>query len=87
MELSFVLINGALFLLLFGESERAEQDLTPEQVTALAHRLAPDDARKLAKELQQQVLLDSLKVSKPEPLADPPGGIERRKRPRVQGPV
>lgn len=80
MEVSFVLINGALFLLLFGESERVEQDLSPDQVAALAHSLPPEHARKLAADLQQQLLLDSLKQPKPIP-AFPPGK-ERRKRPR-----
>jgi hypothetical protein len=81
MEVSFVLINGALLSLLFGESERALRNLAPEQVAELAHRLGPEDARKLAKELQQQVLLDSLK--KPRPLEDPPDQNDRRKRPRI----
>ncbi len=82
MEVTFVLINGALFLLLFGQTERVERDLAPEQVAALARGLAPEHARKLAKDLQQQLLMDSLK--QPRPLQDPPGGLERRKRPREQ---
>jgi hypothetical protein len=80
MQVSFVLINGALFTLLFGESERAQRDLSPEQVAALAKGLSPENTRKLAKELQQQVLIESLQH--PRPAADPPGGNERRKRQR-----
>jgi hypothetical protein len=77
MEVSWVLINGALFSLLFRESDRAQRDLAPEQVAALAKGLAPEHARKLAKELQQQVLIDSLK--QPRPLEDP---SDRRKKHR-----
>jgi hypothetical protein len=80
MEVSFVLINAALFWLLFGESERAGRDLAPEQVAALAQKLAPDDARKLAQELQQKLSMESRQSSKPQ--AVPPGTAERRKRPR-----
>jgi hypothetical protein len=80
MQVSFVLINGALFTLLFGENERAQRDLSPEQVAALAKGLSPENTLKLAKELQQQVLIESLKH--PRPTADPPGGNERRKRQR-----
>ena len=80
MQVTFVLINGALFTLLFGESERAQRELTPEQVAALAKGLSPEDTRTLAKELQQQVLIESLKH--PRPMADPPDGKERRKRAR-----
>jgi hypothetical protein len=80
MQGSFVLINGALFTLLFGESERAQRDLSPEPVAALAKELSPENTRKLAKELQQQILIESLKH--PRPAADPPGGNERRKRER-----
>ena len=82
MEVSFVLINAALFWLLFGESESAERNLAPEQVAALAHRLPPEQARKLATELQAQLLVDSLQ--QPRPLTNPPDGRERRKRPRVR---
>ncbi len=80
MEVSFVLINGALFLLLFGESERVERDIAPEQVAALAMGLAPDQARKLAKDLQQKVRMDSLK--EPRPLEERHDPNDRRKRPR-----
>jgi hypothetical protein len=80
MQVSFVLINGALFALLFGESERAQRDLSPEQVAALAKGLSAENTRALAKELQQQVLIESLKH--PRPATNPPGGNERRKRQR-----
>lgn len=78
MEVSFVLINGALFSLLFGESDHAQSDLTPEQIAALARGLSPEMARKLAKDLQQQVLLESLK--KPRPLQDDRRDDDRRKK-------
>ena len=80
MQVSFVLINGALFTLLFGETERAQRELSPEQVAALAKELSPENTRKLAKELQQQVLIES--VQHRRPAADPPDGNERRKRER-----
>jgi hypothetical protein len=80
MEVSFVLINALLFLLLFGESDRAQRELGPEQVVELAKRLGPDHARQLAKDLQQQVLVDSLQQHKPLEVIPP--GKERRKRPR-----
>lgn len=80
MEVSFVLINGALFWLLFGESERAGSDLGPDQVSALAQNLAPEQTRKLAEQLQQKMLLESRRASRSQP--DPSGTGERRKRPR-----
>jgi hypothetical protein len=80
MEVTFVLINAALFWLLFGESERAGRDLGPEQVAALAQKLTPDQARKLAGELQQKVQLDARLNSKSQ--TGPPGTVDRRKRPR-----
>jgi hypothetical protein len=81
MEVSFVFINAALFLLLFGESERAQSDLAPEQVSLLAKSLAPEDARKLAQELQQQVLIDSMKA--PQAPGAFPADKDRRKRART----
>jgi hypothetical protein len=80
MEVSFVLINAALFWLLFGESERAGRDLAPEQVSALAQKLAPEHARKLADELQQKLSQESRLASRSQ--GTPPGAGERRKRPR-----
>lgn len=80
MEVSFILINAALFWLLFGESERAGRDLAPEQVAALAQKLAPEHQRKLADDLQQKLLLESRQASREQPR--PPGSGERRKRPR-----
>jgi hypothetical protein len=80
MEVSFVLINAALFWLLFGESERAGRDLAPEQVAALAQKLAPEHARRLADELQQKLAMESRQSSRDQ-LGVPEGG-DRRKRPR-----
>jgi hypothetical protein len=78
MEVSFVLINAALFMLLFGESEGAQSDLAPEQVALLAKSLAPEHARKLAQELQQKVLIDSLRG--PRDPAFPPDQDRRKNR-------
>ncbi len=80
MEVSFVLINAALFMLLFGESEHAQSDLAPEQVALLAKGLTPEHTRKLARELQQKVLMDSL--GEQQDPAFPPDQDRRKDRRR-----